>query len=108
MNGPSGLPGPPVTKIVPATDSTVKANREEPENVWGTQTCRHVGMPTHPAVLLLKRLWRKKFATAKTAVKPLGNLPVIMGSVSILTGYVMATITVGPTRMSTMMPVQES
>lgn len=107
MNGPSGLPGPPVTQTVLATDSTVKANREEPENVLGKQIGN---MPTHPAVLLLKRLWTKNVVTARTAVKPLGNLPVIMGDVSILTIYVTATMTVRvrTRRMSSMMPVQES
>ena len=67
-------------------------------------------MPTHPAVLLLKTLWRKKFVTARTAVKPLGNLPVTMGNVSILTIYVMATMTIKAKRkrMSSVMPVLES
>ena len=105
MNGPSGLPGPPVIKIVLATDSTVKGSKEGGENVLEKQTRK---MPTHPAVPHLRGLRMKKFVIARTAVKPLGNLPVIMGNVSILTCYVMAKMTVETTRMSCLGPVQES
>ena len=65
-------------------------------------------MLTLPAVHLLKRPTNPESVTARTVVKPPGNLPAIMVHASILTGYVMAKTTVTVRRMNFIMPAQES